>query len=291
MTLRASSGSEALPDDIAPVRLPDAARTFEMRTARFRALAPGHAAADYLAFLGEIAEAQALACRELPVSLDARRVRSPVPIQANGWPRTDAWRQVLGRILGRVGRVLVPAETAESMARLTAMPTDELERLASAITEGAVPPDPAAAVFVMAALQVCWTKLASLVPLALLHHPAGRHCPVCGSLPVAGVVLGDQPLRYLTCSLCASSWHLTRLTCAHCGSTADLSYYSIEGGAPGLKAEACARCRRFVKLFYLEQMPWADPLADDVASVALDLLMAHDGFTRGGANPFLIAAS
>jgi FdhE protein len=34
--------------------------------------------------------------------------------------------------------------------------------------------------------------------------------------------------------------------------------------------------------------PALDPVADDVATVALDVLAAEEGFRRSGANPFLL---
>jgi FdhE protein len=288
MTPLDSSGSRALPDDIVSIRMPDAARTFEARAARGRALAPSHAAVrEYLGFLAAIADAQALACREMPVAIDDHVLASPIPLPADAWPRTPAWRHALDRIVRHLSCVSAPAETTASLSRLGAMTVEQLDDIANAVLRSAVPSDPGASVFVAAALQVYWTTLAALVPLEAMNREHRSRCPVCGSLPVAGLVLGDQPLRYLTCWLCATAWHVTRLTCAHCGSADGLSYFAIEGAPPGTKAEACARCHRYLKLFYVERLPTADPLVDDVASIALDLLLADEGFTRAGVNPFL----
>ncbi len=35
-------------------------------------------------------------------------------------------------------------------------------------------------------------------------------------------------------------------------------------------------------------MPQAEPFADDAASIALDLLVAEEGYARGGVNLFLL---
>jgi FdhE protein len=288
MTDSLSPRNEALPGEVAPVRLPDPARTFEVRAARFQALAPGHAIGPYLELLGSLAAAQALACRSMPVTLDGPELLSPVPLLANDWVRSSAWRHALDRIVGQVRQAPAPHETAESLSRLERMPAADLEDAATAVLERATAADPAVSAFVAAALEVYWTTLAALVPPGLFARDGGSRCPVCGSPPVAGIVLGDRPLRYLTCSLCAAEWYLPRLTCAHCGSTADLSYYLVDGTPPGIKAEACARCRHYLKLLYLEHLPAADPVADDVASVALDLLMGEEGFARAGVNPFLL---
>jgi FdhE protein len=278
-------------DAAAPVRLPDAARTFEARAARFRDLARLHAAGPYLELLAAVAEGQALCGRDMSVALDAAALLSPIPLRADSWPRSQAWRHGLDRIVGRLAGVAAPAETVATLSRLAGMAVEEIERTAGAVLARGQPPDEAATVFVAAALQAYWTSLAALVPPdRVAGSPAGR-CPVCGSPPVSGVVLASRALRYLSCSLCATSWHVTRLTCAHCGSPSGLSYYALEGGSPGVKAEACARCHHYLKLFYLEQLPGAEPVADDVASLALDLLMREEGFSRAGTNPFLLSAA
>ena len=59
-------------------------------------------------------------------------------------------------------------------------------------------------------------------------------CPICGVLPVASVVRADsrsQGYRYLHCALCATEWHMVRVTCSHCQSTKGITYQSIEGGS------------------------------------------------------------
>ncbi len=104
---------------------------------------------------------------------------------------------------------------------------------------------------------------------------------------VAGIVLGDDRLRYLVCSLCGSQWHHTRVQCAWCHTGEGISYHAIEGERVA-RAEACARCQAYTKLFYAEHDPSLEPFADDVATLALDVLMADDGWARHGVNPFLV---
>ncbi len=115
-------------------------------------------------------------------------------------------------------------------------------------------------------------------------------CPVCGSPPVAGVVQGGDRLRFLSCSLCASEWNVPRVRCVLCGGEGDLAYYEVEGDAGG-RAEACPSCRAYVKLFDEEKRPGVDPAADDAATLALDLLLAEDGWSRVGANLYLATAA
>jgi FdhE protein len=139
-----------------------------------------------------------------------------------------------------------------------------------------------------AALQAYFAALAAGLDAPQVE-PADTGCPVCGSPPVAGVVRGDDRLRYLSCALCGSEWHLPRVHCAACRGNAGIVHFSVEGDE-GAKAEACDLCGGDVKLFDLEKRPGAEPLADDAATLALDLLMAEEGYGRAGVN-LLLAAS
>ena len=97
----------------------------------------------------------------------------------------------------------------------------------------------------------------------------------------------DQGLRYLTCSLCNTRWHAVRIKCVFCDTTKGIAYYGIEGGSAAVKAESCDTCHGYLKILYMEKDPNVEALADDVASVALDVLMAESGITRRGTNFFL----
>jgi FdhE protein len=79
--------------------------------------------------------------------------------------------------------------------------------------------------------------------------------------------------------------------CANCRCTAGISYFVIEGNAGAAKAEACDECRTYLKLFYLEKGPRAEPFADDAATLSLDLLMSEEGYSRGGVNLFLLSGA
>jgi FdhE protein len=61
---------------------------------------------------------------------------------------------------------------------------------------------------------------------------------------------------------------------------------ATESESSAVKAEACSDCHTFLKLFYLEQDPHADPFADDIATLALDLRVAGEGYARGGVSCF-----
>ncbi|WP_258522621.1 formate dehydrogenase accessory protein FdhE, partial [Brevundimonas vesicularis] len=54
------------------------------------------------------------------------------------------------------------------------------------------------------------------------------------------------------------------------------------------RAESCDRCKHYRKFFFLREQALADPIADDLASLALDILIGEKDYSRGGYNPFLI---
>ena len=116
-------------------------------------------------------------------------------------------------------------------------------------------------------------------------------CPVCGGPPTASMVvgwLGAHGARYCGCALCGTLWNYVRIKCALCASTEGIAYQEIEGGPGTVKAETCTSCRGYVKILQQHKDPAVDIIADDVASLGLDLLVRETGFQRGGVNPFLL---
>ena len=83
-------------------------------------------------------------------------------------------------------------------------------------------------------------------------------------------------------------WHVVRIKCVLCGSTEGIGYRSIEGRPDTVKAETCDKCGRYLKILYQVKDHMLDPLSDDAASLDLDMLLAEEGFERGGQNLFLL---
>jgi hypothetical protein len=111
---------------------------------------------------------------------------------------------------------------------------------------------------------------------------------------VASVVRADprsQGYRYLHCALCATEWHMVRVTCSQCESTKCITYQAIEGGSEAVRAECCDNCRAYRKILYQEKDGDVDPVADDLASLALDLLLAKRVITAAAATPALAVLS
>jgi FdhE protein len=294
---------EASAQRIPRIRLPSVHGPFDARARRLRQLAQpegcGRAIAEYLELTAAIAEAQARALPGFPAappSADAiaraRLHRMPV-IHATGWARGPAWRELALSLLTSVAAA--PAASSgvrEIDRRVRGLSVNELEAQADALLAARTSEiDLAAAPFLMAALQVQWVALARLLEpgdVAALEVPGV--CPACGTLPVASVVRVDgqsQGYRYLHCALCATEWHLVRVTCSQCQNTENIGYHSIAGGSAAIRAESCDRCHTYRKILYQEKDADVEPVADDLASLALDLLMAEAGYHRGSGNPLL----
>jgi FdhE protein len=305
VTPAGAAAAAGAPGDPPPLRLADPALLFEGRAARFRQLAAGHAAPEWLALLAQLAQGQAAAVREIrpvpppdrpphPASprggeeLRKRSIDPGPPLAADRIARDGAWRRMLAVILAAIRTEDLPPEAQVAVGGVAALAADELETLAGGLLGGAFPRERAAsAPFVGAALQAWLAALAAgLDPRAFA--PSSAACPVCGGPPVAGVVQGSDRLRYVTCALCTAEWNVVRARCVSCDTVAAPEYFHVEG-QQGAKAEACPSCRSYLKLFDQLARPGADAAADDAATIALDLMLAEDGWQRAGPNLYVSA--
>lgn len=280
-------------------RLPDRATVFAARAQRLRHLSGGHTIGDYLRLMAALADAQQEALASLTATpprperiAQAHTHRMPL-FHAVGWPRAPRWRTVLEQLCDSVAALSgFPPSVSEVCGGLSRLPPERIESQADALLAArAAGVDAATAPFVMAALQVYWVDLASRLAVEeVTELDVPGVCPVCGTLPVASVVRADnrsQGYRYLHCALCATEWHMVRIKCSHCQATRGITYQSIEGGPEALRAESCDACRTYRKILYQEKDPGVEPVADDLASLALDLLMSEAGYHRGSGNPLL----
>ena len=286
--------------DAPNVLAPDAKDVFGHRARRFAQLAEGHPLGDYLRFMGRLAEAQqhALdATPAMPLPDEAAKSQSrqhgmPL-VPAQSWPRDAAWRSALRAILNEVAPSASDAAAA-TIRSLQALDDTALEALAERVLRTELYGDNADKLpFVAAALQVCWTKLAAqLGNAALAPLDVPGVCPCCGALPAVSVIgaSAEVPgLRYLHCSLCNTEWHMTRAQCTACdaGESA-VAYQHIEGDKGLVQAETCDVCKAYLKLVRRDKDASADPVADDLATLALDILVDESGFSRSGPNLLLV---
>ena len=278
-----------------PIRPPHPGRVFARRAERFAHLAAANPLADFLSFMAAIAGGQAAALAALPelaeLKICARQgVR---PLDRTNWRPDASCRRALAVILDRLGGEPLTAATRAAAQRLAGSQSATLDALAhKAVCFEDRQTEAAEGCLVFAALQVCWTgKAGTIVPETVKFSNRSSACPVCGSPPVASIVHSAGSLagaRFLVCSLCATEWYLVRIKCANCDSTKGIAYLEIEGGHGLIKAETCDECRTYTKIVYTEKDPAAEPFADDLASLELDILVDGADWRRAVPNPFLL---
>jgi len=289
-------GSEAKPPFAV---LPEPATLFAHRAERLRDLARSHELAAYLTLLAGIASAQhraqeGLAEPELPprdVRDRAHQFAMPPLDRARFAPDT-AFRATLDRLLDLLRAVPMPEMARAALDRLSWLEEAARDAMMRDVLAESIPmAELAEHTFVAAALQVHFARMAARLDAVALVPVADGACPVCGGPPVASLVVGWQGAhgtRFCACSLCATLWSYVRIKCVLCGSTEGIAYQEIAGGAGHVKAETCNKCRSYVKILQQQNDPALEPVADDVASLALDLLVREAGFRRGAFNPYLL---
>jgi len=308
-----TSADFVLPSTVAPpTLLLPRADVFAKRARRLRQLAPGHAMADWLHAVAQICDAQQqLASQPTPL---LPTLPSLAPAQALGWLAQPGQRATLLAGLPALHAALLaqlaqttqlapttqPAGAANMVAGASLADAELLTRAQRLLHYTQAQPDVAASgpqdradLLLGASLQLLFTHAArqlALPPLSPL--PGTQSCPCCGSAAHAGVVMisdGKAGLRYLECSLCATRWHAVRARCTLCDSPREVEYRGLEGAHPGVQAETCDACHGYVKTLFQDKDRHAEPLADDLATLMLDVLIGEAGYGRASPNLLLLA--
>lgn len=281
------------------VRLPDPLRLFVDRALRLRALAAGSELGPYLRFVADLAELQYRIQDELPepalpdaATLALARAHAMPPLAAAILPADPALAATLACLLDAAADIPQPALAAAALAKVRGTDSDMRAAMLHAVLARAVPADALAEhVYLAAALQVQLARLAARLDAKALVPVGDGICPACGGPPVSSLVVGwrgAHGVRFCACALCGTLWHHVRIKCALCGSTKGIGYQEIAGGDGAIKAETCDGCHSYVKVLYQTRRADLDPVADDIASLGLDLLMRQGDYQRGGFNPFLL---
>lgn len=277
--------------------LPDPVKTFTARAERFDFLAREHQLAPYLSFLAEIARIQARLCADLP-PLDrlpearitlARESRMP-PIDRASLAGDGSLDATLTALCDRIADINLPEPARLAVRAVQAADDDDRRWLLGNVLAHAIPEDSAGPhMLAAAAVQVHLARLAATLDTGALVPISVGVCPSCGGQPVSSSVTGAQGVenvRYCACATCATRWNEVRIKCLCCGSTKGISYRSAEDEGATIKAEVCSECSSWVKILYQVKNASLDPVADDVGSLGLDMLMKGTQFRRGGFHPF-----
>jgi FdhE protein len=282
--------------------MPNTARFFKERATRFEVLAEASNLGPYLKFLAGIARIQAELAAELapvePIDADqiarAREGAMP-PIDRAAMVVSDAYRQTVRQFLDRADALEKPAAAAEALAAVRGADDQTLDLMIGNVIADNLPIESLAHhLYVAAATQVHAARLAAALDGNGLVPVSTGVCPACGGKPVGSMVIGVQGAegaRYACCSSCATMWNEVRVKCLSCSSTKGVGYRSVEvdgGDDAVIKAEVCDECRSWTKIMYQNKNPSLEIVADDVASLGLDLLMKDTEYRRVGFDPFLI---
>ncbi|WP_347139396.1 formate dehydrogenase accessory protein FdhE [Paracoccus sp. SSK6] len=285
---------------VAPLAfLPDPAAVFEKRAGRFAFLADhGGNLAPYLRFLADLTALQARLARDLPPVMPlpadririARESRMP-PIDRTALAVDEGMHATLDRFLTDAAALEMPEPARLALSAVMAAGIADRHWLLDNILSDRIPDDSAAPhLFVGAAVQLHLARLAATLDAAHLVKIRTGICPTCGGRPATSSVMGAagiESTRYAACGCCATQWNEVRVVCLCCGSTKGISYRSVETDEATVKAELCGECGSWVKILYQNKNASLDPIADDVSSLGLDMLMKGTDFKRGGFNPFI----
>jgi FdhE protein len=294
---------------------PHANSLFAEREMRLRQLAGGHALVDFLRFVASIAEGQRLALPLItneslntPTGADlAASIANGAPVLLPAsWGLPSIWFEVFQAIVTHVIQRAPPA-TAGKLQPLLTLTRSAADDIANDVLRSRVRPDQmATAPLFAAALQVVWVVAAARSEAKLVETNTTLTssddlggCPCCGSSPTASVIraTGDYAgQRYLVCSLCGTQWHRQRIECTHCGSQEHIEYKSLAASdgdeaaiasAAVVQAETCGACHHYLKVLHGDRDPMAEAVADDLATLTLDVLVGEEGFNRHGENLML----
>lgn len=290
---------QTLPSAVAPATLlSPKADLFAARAMRLRHLAHDHSLGPWLNWLADLCAAQQKALDALPVP-GRRPVATIDPVQPLLAPEYPALQNAWPGIYDQLKAAATDFAAGNRAAPHPVLPeytTEALELKASrcrqlAAGETVLAERDIADFLVAAALQVAWTAAARQLALPeLTSLPNQDACPCCGSLPLGSIVMagdGKSGLRYLECSLCATRWNAVRARCTLCADGSVVNYLSLAGGNEAVQAETCDHCHGYIKTFFQGKDMQVDPLADDLASLALDVLVGEQGYARGTPNLFL----
>lgn len=280
------------------VRLPEPSTLFTGRAARLRQLAELSSLKPYLVFVAALTDAQDLLQAELPSATApdpdaisrAREFGMPL-LDRDKAADDDSLGVVFDRLFAEAAKIEMPQDAATAIANAASASRPQRRAMIDAIFAASLPPAAIAEhIYVWAGLQLHLSRLASALDPKVARPVADGVCPICGGLPSSSMVVGwagAHGARFCACSLCNSQWHYVRIKCTCCGSTKGIGYKEVDGGDGVIKAETCDECQSWTKIIYQQKSSAAEPVADDVGSLGIDILMRAEPYHRGGFSPLL----
>ncbi|OCG10001.1 formate dehydrogenase accessory protein FdhE [Gilliamella sp. wkB178] len=262
------------------------------RAERLRLLAKESPFSDYLNFCATIAEGQANIVKLEPIQMDLSDAvhKDQPPLSLDVLPLTTLWQDYLTILLTSFSQTT--SEITQAIEQLRQNSVQQLQDKALYLLTGKFELVAGnESLFIWSALSVYYSQLASQIKGTAIAENTDKHwfCPVCNSMPVASVIqLGNNSgLRYLHCSLCESEWYVPRVKCTSCDNMQDIQYFSLENELAAIKTECCEACHGYLKILDQDKDPHIEVVADDIASLILDMKTEEEGFAKSGVNPFI----
>jgi FdhE protein len=115
------------------------------------------------------------------------------------------------------------------------------------------------------------------------------YCPVCGAWPQLAESRGLARERWLRCGGCGAGWRFAHHRCVFCGSAdhRGRGYFAADGERETRWAEACDRCRGYLKtVATLAALDPAELAAQDMTTLELDVAALEAGYSRPDAPGF-----
>lgn len=215
-----------------------------------------------------------------------------LPLDYSYWQRDKIWHEMLSCMLSQLKNLpSLPIPAQQAIQQIEARPHLELDELVDTLFKGDKIDQFSNhyGVFIIAVLQIYFRQLALQLDSHAIISAVSDHCPVCGYAACGSRLRPDSGgLRYLHCGLCETEWHYVRAICTQCHQAEGLAYYTLPEESINMTSESCASCQVYIKQLDQVKYPQADIIADDVASLALDIAMGQKGLVRAQANPFLL---
>jgi FdhE protein len=137
-------------------------------------------------------------------------------------------------------------------------------------------------------LHTCWNgepeqdPMRGFIAEALLQ-PFAERLSICRGTPVVAVLreAAHGAKRAYACGFCLTEYPAPRIGCAACGESSfdRLAVYRADEIAAA-RIDACDTCRTYLKTIDLTKDGTAVPVADDIATVTLDVWAREQGYQR-----------
>src|ERR1700681_4226316 len=182
------------------VRLPDPFTLFATRSLRFRTLAEGHQLGPYLLFLAAISECQHRIQKDLPEpdlptddTRERAREHAMPPLDRARFTADAALDATLDRLLALAATIDMPDNARAAIERARSADAAARDGMVRAVLADAIPVEALADhVYVAAALQLHFARLAARLDPAALVPIGDGVCPACGGAPVGSAIVRSE---------------------------------------------------------------------------------------------------